>query len=146
MSEERRYRDEPLHDRQPQKYGAPYITSHGSEPMRRIFPFVVMGWQYRGVEGEHILHSGYNELVKLYRWCQASSVRRRTDLGLRTWDVPPAKKMRKPIAKSFRATLECLKSGVNWIIIRVPLDVPLVGRPRPRGGRGTLSHRGRAEL
>src|SRR2546422_502038 len=131
MSEERRYRDEPLHDRQPQKYGAPYITSHGSEPMRRIFLFVVIGRQYGGVGGKHILHPGYNESVKLYRWCQASSVRRRTDLGLWTWDVRPAKKMRKAIAKSFRATLERVKSGVNWIIIRVPL-----GRSQDLGDPG----------
>ena len=38
----------------------------------------------------------------------------------------PAKKMRKAIAKSFRATLERVKSGVNWIMIRVLLDVPRI--------------------
>jgi uncharacterized protein YdeI (YjbR/CyaY-like superfamily) len=45
--------------------------------------------------------------------------------------------MTRPIAKSFRATLERLKSGVNWIIIRVPLDVPRIW-----GSRGRLRVKG----
>ena len=40
--------------------------------------------------------------------------------------------MTKAIAKSFRAPLERLKSGVNWIIIRVPLDVPRIWGSRGR--------------
>ena len=49
----------------------------------------------------------------------------------------PQRKMAKAIAKSFRATLERLKSGVNWIIIRVPLDVPKIW-----GTRGRLKVKG----
>ena len=45
--------------------------------------------------------------------------------------------MTKPTAKSFRATLERLKSGVNWIIIRVPLDVPKIW-----GTKGRLKVKG----
>jgi uncharacterized protein YdeI (YjbR/CyaY-like superfamily) len=45
--------------------------------------------------------------------------------------------MTKPTAKSFRATLERLKSGVNWVIIRVPLDVPRIW-----GTRGRLKVKG----
>jgi uncharacterized protein YdeI (YjbR/CyaY-like superfamily) len=45
--------------------------------------------------------------------------------------------MTKPTAKSFRATLERLESGVNWVIIRVPLDVPKVW-----GTKGRLKVKG----
>lgn len=45
--------------------------------------------------------------------------------------------MIKPTAKSFRATLEPLKSGVNWVIIRIPLDVPTIW-----GTRGRLKVKG----
>jgi uncharacterized protein YdeI (YjbR/CyaY-like superfamily) len=45
--------------------------------------------------------------------------------------------MTKPTAKSFRATLERLKSGVNWVIIRVPLDIPRIW-----GTRGRLKVKG----
>ena len=45
--------------------------------------------------------------------------------------------MTKPAAKSFRATLERLKSGVNWVIIRVPLDVPRIW-----GTKGRLNVKG----
>jgi uncharacterized protein YdeI (YjbR/CyaY-like superfamily) len=45
--------------------------------------------------------------------------------------------MTKPAAKSFRATLERLKSGVNWVIIRVPLDVPRIW-----GSKGRLKVKG----
>jgi uncharacterized protein DUF1905 len=45
--------------------------------------------------------------------------------------------MTKPAAKSFRATLERLESGVNWVIIRVPRDVPKVW-----GTKGRLKVKG----
>src|SRR5882724_6889513 len=38
----------------------------------------------------------------------------------------------KPVAKSFRATLERLKSRLNWVVIHVPLDVPRIWRTRER--------------
>jgi uncharacterized protein YdeI (YjbR/CyaY-like superfamily) len=40
--------------------------------------------------------------------------------------------MTKPLAKSFRATLERLESRLNWVVIHVPLDVPKVWRSRGR--------------
>jgi uncharacterized protein YdeI (YjbR/CyaY-like superfamily) len=40
--------------------------------------------------------------------------------------------MTKPLAKSFRATLERLQSGVNWVVIHVPLDVPRIWGTRAR--------------
>ena len=45
--------------------------------------------------------------------------------------------MPKPMAKSFRATLERLESGLKWVIIVVPLDVPRVW-----GARGRLKVKG----
>jgi len=40
--------------------------------------------------------------------------------------------MTKARAKSFRATLERLKSRLNWVVIHVPLDVPRIWRTRER--------------
>src|SRR6266446_4515740 len=40
--------------------------------------------------------------------------------------------MTKALAKSFRATLERLKSRLNWVVIHVPLDVPRIWRTRER--------------
>ena len=40
--------------------------------------------------------------------------------------------MTKPVAKSFRATLERLKSRLNWVVIHAPLDVPRIWRTRER--------------
>jgi uncharacterized protein YdeI (YjbR/CyaY-like superfamily) len=45
--------------------------------------------------------------------------------------------MPKPMAKSFHATLERLESGMKWVIIGVPLDVPRVW-----GARGRLKVKG----
>jgi uncharacterized protein YdeI (YjbR/CyaY-like superfamily) len=36
----------------------------------------------------------------------------------------------KPVAKSFRATLERMASNLGWVIIRIPFDVPKVWGPR----------------
>lgn len=43
----------------------------------------------------------------------------------------------KPIAKSFKATLERMRSNLGWVIIRIPLDVPKVW-----GVRGMLRVKG----
>jgi hypothetical protein len=43
----------------------------------------------------------------------------------------------KPIAKSFKATLERMPSNLGWVIIRIPLDVPKVW-----GVRGMLKVKG----
>jgi uncharacterized protein YdeI (YjbR/CyaY-like superfamily) len=32
----------------------------------------------------------------------------------------------KPVAKSFKATLERMRSNLGWVIVRIPLDVPKV--------------------
>ncbi len=40
--------------------------------------------------------------------------------------------MTKALAKSFRATLERLKSRLNWVVIHVPLDVSRIWRTRER--------------
>src|SRR5438552_17148184 len=40
--------------------------------------------------------------------------------------------MTKALAKSFRATLERLKSRLNWVVIHVPLDAPRIWRTRER--------------
>jgi uncharacterized protein YdeI (YjbR/CyaY-like superfamily) len=47
------------------------------------------------------------------------------------------KPARKPIAKSFKATLERMRSNLGWVIIRIPLDVPEVW-----GVRGMLKVKG----
>jgi uncharacterized protein YdeI (YjbR/CyaY-like superfamily) len=43
----------------------------------------------------------------------------------------------KPVAKSFKATLERMQSNLGWVIIRIPFDVPKVwgvrGRLRVKG-------------
>ncbi len=45
--------------------------------------------------------------------------------------------MTRPIVKSFQATLERLSSRLNWVVIRIPLDVPKIwgtrGRLRVKG-------------
>jgi uncharacterized protein YdeI (YjbR/CyaY-like superfamily) len=43
----------------------------------------------------------------------------------------------KPIAKSFKATLERMASNLGWVIVRIPLDVPKVW-----GTRGMLKVKG----
>lgn len=43
----------------------------------------------------------------------------------------------KPVAKSFKATLERMVSNLGWVIIRIPLDVPKVW-----GTRGALKVKG----
>jgi uncharacterized protein YdeI (YjbR/CyaY-like superfamily) len=43
----------------------------------------------------------------------------------------------KPIAKSFKATLERMRSNLGWVIVRIPLDVPKVW-----GVRGMLRVKG----
>jgi uncharacterized protein YdeI (YjbR/CyaY-like superfamily) len=43
----------------------------------------------------------------------------------------------KPIAKSFKATLERMPSNLGWVIVRIPLDVPKVW-----GTRGMLKVKG----
>jgi uncharacterized protein YdeI (YjbR/CyaY-like superfamily) len=43
----------------------------------------------------------------------------------------------KPVAKSFKATLERMRSNLGWVIVRIPLDVPKVW-----GTRGMLKVRG----
>jgi uncharacterized protein YdeI (YjbR/CyaY-like superfamily) len=43
----------------------------------------------------------------------------------------------KPIAKSFKATLERMRSNLGWVIVRIPLDVPKVW-----GVRGMLKVKG----
>jgi uncharacterized protein YdeI (YjbR/CyaY-like superfamily) len=43
----------------------------------------------------------------------------------------------KPVAKSFKATLERMASNLGWVIVRIPLDVPKVW-----GTRGMLKVKG----
>jgi uncharacterized protein YdeI (YjbR/CyaY-like superfamily) len=43
----------------------------------------------------------------------------------------------KPVAKSFKATLERMRSNLGWVIVRIPLDVPKVW-----GTRGMLKVKG----
>jgi len=43
----------------------------------------------------------------------------------------------KPVAKSFKATLERMASNLGWVIIRIPLDVPKIW-----GTRGSLRVKG----
>jgi uncharacterized protein YdeI (YjbR/CyaY-like superfamily) len=43
----------------------------------------------------------------------------------------------KPVAKSFKATLERMQSNLGWVIIRIPFDVPKVW-----GSRGRLRVKG----
>jgi uncharacterized protein YdeI (YjbR/CyaY-like superfamily) len=43
----------------------------------------------------------------------------------------------KPAAKSFKATLERMRSNLGWVIVRIPLDVPKVW-----GTRGMLKVKG----
>jgi uncharacterized protein YdeI (YjbR/CyaY-like superfamily) len=43
----------------------------------------------------------------------------------------------KPVAKSFKASLERMQSNLGWVIVRIPLDVPKVW-----GVRGMLKVRG----
>jgi len=43
----------------------------------------------------------------------------------------------KPVAKSFKATLERMPSNLGWVIVRIPLDVPKVW-----GTRGSLRVKG----
>src|SRR6266566_3100971 len=38
----------------------------------------------------------------------------------------------KPVAKSFKATLERMPSNLGWVIVRIPLDVPKVWGTRAR--------------
>src|SRR5260370_16246517 len=38
----------------------------------------------------------------------------------------------KPIAKSFKATLERIPSKLNWVFIRIPFDVPKVWGTRAK--------------
>ena len=53
------------------------------------------------------------------------------------WVYAIMKKNPKPIAKSFKATLERMASNLGWVIIRVPLDVSKVW-----GVRGMLKVKG----
>jgi uncharacterized protein YdeI (YjbR/CyaY-like superfamily) len=75
------------------------------------------------------LHPGYNESVKLYLFCQRLVG---SSEDIETGASTPDSKMTKHIAKSFRASLERLESGVRWVIIRVPLDVPRIWGTRAR--------------
>jgi hypothetical protein len=43
----------------------------------------------------------------------------------------------KPIAKSFKATLERMPSNLGWVIVRIPLDIPKIW-----GTRGMLKVKG----
>ena len=43
----------------------------------------------------------------------------------------------KPVAKSFKATLERMPSNLGWVIVRIPLDVPKIW-----GTRGMLKVKG----
>lgn len=43
----------------------------------------------------------------------------------------------KPVAKSFKATLERMQSNLGWVIIRIPFDVPKIW-----GSRGRLRVKG----
>ena len=43
----------------------------------------------------------------------------------------------KPVAKSFKATLELMQSNLGWVIVRIPLDVP-----KTWGVRGMLKVQG----
>ena len=43
----------------------------------------------------------------------------------------------KPVAKSFKATLERMQSNLGWVIVRIPFDVPKVW-----GSRGRLRVKG----
>jgi len=47
------------------------------------------------------------------------------------------KRTTKPVAKSFKATLERMPSNLGWVIVRIPLDVPKVW-----GTRGSLRVKG----
>src|SRR5258706_14680387 len=38
----------------------------------------------------------------------------------------------KPVAKSFKATLERVPSNLGWIVVRIPIDVPKVWGTRAR--------------
>ncbi len=49
--------------------------------------------------------------------------------------------MPRPVAKSFAATLERLSSRLNWVIIRIPLDVPKIwGTGAAEGYRNLEAH------
>jgi uncharacterized protein YdeI (YjbR/CyaY-like superfamily) len=48
------------------------------------------------------------------------------------------KPKRKPVAKSFKSTLERMASNLGWVIIRIPFDVPKVW-----GTRGMLKVKGK---
>jgi uncharacterized protein YdeI (YjbR/CyaY-like superfamily) len=47
------------------------------------------------------------------------------------------KKTSKPVAKSFKATLERMDSNLGWVVVRIPLDVPKIW-----GTRGNVRVKG----